>query len=64
MTLTWEQVREQTGYSDDDLQALTASWIGEPGYLTDDGHPTQASGMGCVRASSWRSQWIAEESSR
>jgi len=41
-TLTWQQVREATGYTEGDIDALTAQWIHEPGYLTDDGQPTQA----------------------
>ncbi|MHB1614708.1 MAG: hypothetical protein ACYCYA_10405 [Actinomycetes bacterium] len=39
--LTWEEVGRRTGYSVDDLRALSADWIGETGYLDDQGQPTR-----------------------
>jgi hypothetical protein len=39
---TWQQISKQTGYSEDEIYALTAEWIGEPGYLDEDDQPTQA----------------------
>ena len=41
-SLTWTRVMELTGYGHGDVEALVADWVGEPGYLTDDGRPTQA----------------------
>ncbi len=39
---TWAQIADLTGYTADDLHALTADWIGEPGYLDRQGQPTEA----------------------
>lgn len=42
-TYTWEQIAQRTGYTIDDLDALTAEWIHGPGYLDERSHqPTQA----------------------
>jgi hypothetical protein len=41
-TYTWQQISEKTGLTDADLDALTAEWIGEPGYLDENNWPTQA----------------------
>ncbi len=39
---TWEQIADLTDYTRADLDELTAEWIGEPGYLDNDGRPTSA----------------------
>lgn len=41
-TITWDSISAETGYTMADIEALTAEWIHEPGYLDADGNPTQA----------------------
>ncbi len=40
-TYTWAEVMARTGYDEQEVFGLTAGWIGEPGYLTEDGRVTQ-----------------------
>jgi hypothetical protein len=42
VTLTWEQVAEETGLTMADVEALTAEWIHDDGYLDEAGRPTTA----------------------